>query len=270
MSKNRVGFLGAMAASFLVLSAGGRARAADANVTIESPYSFRDSVSATGTTTINAGDTVTWHWSSSNHSTTSGTCSGGYYGECVPDGTWDSGLNNSGTVFSHTFPAAGTFKYYCSYHGSMMTGKVIVNAIVPPPPPPPPPPPTVVTCAADAVTLCIDDVPGDNRFKVQVHWQTSQGGGQSGDGQAIPLSNLGVTEGGLFWFFSANNPELLIKIVNGCPVTQHWWVFASAGTNVGITITITDTSDQSVKVYTNPDRTAMAPIQDTAAFSNCQ
>lgn len=122
-------------------------------------------------------------------------------------------------------------------------------------------------CVAGPTTLCIDDQPRDKRFQIEVTFQTAQGGGQAGSGRAIPLSSLGVTQGGLFWFFSADNPELLVKIVNGCSVTQHWWLFASAGTNVGVTITATDTIAGTIETYINPDLTPMAPIQNTNAFA---
>jgi plastocyanin len=107
----------------------------DANVTISGPYSFTDNTSGSSTTTINAGETVTWHWSDSDHSATSGTCTsgGGPYGDstCTPDNVFDSGIRNSGASFSHTFPNAGTFPYYCQHHLIMMTGTVKVNSAVP-------------------------------------------------------------------------------------------------------------------------------------------
>lgn len=75
-----------------------------------------------------------------------------------------------------------------------------------------------------------------------------------------------MTHGGLFWFFSADNPELLIKVLPACGVNGAHWVFASAGTNIGLTITVTDTSTGAQKPYTNPDLQAMIPIQDVSAF----
>ena len=97
---------------------------------------FTDNSSGTSTTTIHEGDTVHWHWSNSNHSTTSGHCaySGGAYGtyDCTPDGTWDSAVQASGFDFSHTFSTAGSFAYYCQVHGTMgMTGTVVVQSAVP-------------------------------------------------------------------------------------------------------------------------------------------
>jgi hypothetical protein len=119
----------------------------------------------------------------------------------------------------------------------------------------------------DATTLCIDDEPGDGRFQVRASFQTTQGGGAAGNAQAISLAGLGITFGGVMWFFSADNPELLVKILpSGCATNGFFWVFASAGTNLGLVITVTDLATGAEKVYTNPDVNPMAPIQDTTAF----
>ena len=121
-------------------------------------------------------------------------------------------------------------------------------------------------CTPSSTTLCIDDQVGDRRFQIRAAFATSQGAGASGNGQAIQLSSLGVPHGGLLWFFSADNPELLIKILPACGVNGRHWVFASAGTNVGLTLTVTDMSTGAQVVYTNQDVHPMTPIQDTNAF----
>jgi len=74
--------------------------------------------------TIQVGDTVQWTWAASGHSSTSGTPGN-------PDGLWDSGVQNIGFVFSHTFTTAGTFNYFCSPHGLCcgMIGSVTVAEI---------------------------------------------------------------------------------------------------------------------------------------------
>ena len=80
--------------------------------------------------TIGIGDTVHWVWAASGHSTTSGN-------PCTASGTWDSGVQGTGFTFDVTFPAAGTFNYFCSVHcGLGMTETIIVG-------PPPTPTPTV-------------------------------------------------------------------------------------------------------------------------------
>jgi len=117
--------------------------------------------------------------------------------------------------------------------------------------------------------LCIDDQQGDKRFQVEASYQTAQSGGSSGLGQTIPLTSLGVNHGGILWFFSADNPELLVKVLNTCSFSNRIWVFASAGTNVAVTLTVTDTKTGAKKTYTNPDSHSMDPIQDTDAFATC-
>ncbi len=125
----------------------------------------------------------------------------------------------------------------------------------------------LTSAAADSTALFISDQPGDNRFKVKVSWNTSQSGGLSGNGNPIPLASLGVQRGGLFWFFGADNPEVIVKVLNGCAVNGSYWVFYVAGTNVGMTTTVTDTKTGRVKTYHNPDLTLAAPVQDTNAFT---
>jgi hypothetical protein len=122
-------------------------------------------------------------------------------------------------------------------------------------------------CTASSTTLCIDDVPGDKRFQITSSFATVQSGGVSGNGHAIPLTPVGVTEGGLFWFFQATNPEMLIKVIDACAVNNHFWVFYSAGTNVGFTVTVTDTKTTHSVKYQNTDLTAAPPEQDTSALA---
>jgi hypothetical protein len=127
------------------------------------------------------------------------------------------------------------------------------------------PPPS--GCVASDTTLCIDDKTGDKRFQIRVTYSTSQGGGLSGNGHAIPLSSLGITQGGIFWFFSSTNPELLIKVIDACTVNSRFWVYFSAGTNVGYHLTVTDTKTGHTASYTNPDLTEALPVQDTSTLT---
>ncbi|HKF42441.1 MAG TPA: hypothetical protein VKG01_05025 [Thermoanaerobaculia bacterium] len=114
-------------------------------------------------------------------------------------------------------------------------------------------------CTPDATTLCLNN----GRFKVQVQWTTPQS--QSGAGQAVPLTS----DTGYFWFFSPNNVEMVLKVVNGCAFSSTYWVFAGGLTNVNVVTTVTDTQTGTVKTYTNPQGTAFQPLQDTSAFPSC-
>jgi hypothetical protein len=78
---------------------------------------------------INVGDTVKWDWYNNNHTVTSGIPG-------QPSGLFDTGLHQSGYSFSYVFNSAGTFRYFCMYHGAMMTGTVIVAGGTTPSPTP--------------------------------------------------------------------------------------------------------------------------------------
>ena len=77
---------------------------------------FEDTVSGNSTSTITVGMSVRWNWITGFHSTTSST-----------PGLWDSGEHNTPFNFTHTFNSAGTFDYFCTVHGTFMSGTVIVN-----------------------------------------------------------------------------------------------------------------------------------------------
>ncbi len=103
----------------------------------------------------------------------------------------------------------------------------------------------------------------DGRFLVTADWRRPDG--QSGQGQAVKLTG----DTGYFWFFTANNVEMVIKVLNGCGLNQKFWVFAGGLTNVEVTITVTDTETGAVQVYANPQGAKFQPIQDTSAFGDC-
>ena len=114
-------------------------------------------------------------------------------------------------------------------------------------------------CTPNATTLCLNN----SRYRVTATFATTAG--QSGNGMAVPET----TDTGMFWFFSANNIEVILKVVNGCALNSRYWVFAGGLTNVAVTITVTDTSNGTTRTYTNPQGVAFQPIQDTNAFATC-
>ncbi len=125
----------------------------------------------------------------------------------------------------------------------------------------------VAACQPSASGLCLDDFPLDGRFAVFTHYSTAQSGGLSGNGQAISLAPISIGQGGLFWFFDPSNPEMLAKVLNGCATNGNFWVFLTAGTNVGLTTTVRDSLTGRTKLYNNADLHPAAPVQDTTAFA---
>ena len=119
-------------------------------------------------------------------------------------------------------------------------------------------------CIDGPNTLCLRN----DRFKVQMDWRTPSNlpPPNTGAGGVVPFQ---TTDSGLFWFFNPNNWETVIKVLNGCPVNNRFWVFAGGLTNVETTITVTDTDSGDVKQYRNPLNTPFQPVQDTNAFATC-
>jgi hypothetical protein len=111
-------------------------------------------------------------------------------------------------------------------------------------------------CVASASVLCLNG----SRFRVTASFQSPNG---SGTGTAVPLTG----DTGYFWFFSSNNVEIVIKVVDGRAVNSRFWVFAGGLTNVNVVITVTDTLTGASRTYVNPQGVAFQPIQDTGAFA---
>ena len=55
------------------------------------------------------------------------------------------------------------------------------------------------------------------------------------------------------WFFSPDNVELIIKVLDGRSITGHFWVFYGALSNVQYTITVKDTQTRRPNVR-EPER----------------
>jgi outer membrane protein assembly factor BamB len=113
------------------------------------------------------------------------------------------------------------------------------------------------TCTPDATTLCLQG----GRFQVRAAWQTAAGA--TGDGQAVGLT----ADTGYFWFFGPANVEMLTKVLDGCGLGNHFWVFAGGLTNVHVVLTVVDTANGAMRIYHNPQGSAFAPLQDTGAFA---
>jgi hypothetical protein len=151
---------------------------------------------------------------------------------------------------THTYPAAGTYTvdmYAGNLNGGSRVTKTVTVA------------PGAVACVPSATTLCLNN----NRFAVSANFRTSQG--QSGAATGVELT----ADSGYFYFFNAANIEIVIKVLNACPVNQHFWVFAAGLTNVEVDLQVLDTQNGTVKLYQNPIDTAFAPVQDTSAFATC-
>jgi hypothetical protein len=111
-------------------------------------------------------------------------------------------------------------------------------------------------CATDASSLCVNG----GRFKVTAVFRAPT------QSASLPAAAAGIAaDSGAFSFFSANNLELLVKVVDGRAFNGKFWVFIASASNVEYTVTVTDTTTNAVKTYTNPQGT-LASYVDLVAF----
>jgi len=118
-------------------------------------------------------------------------------------------------------------------------------------------------CVPSATALCL----GNGRFRVEAAWRDFRD--RRGDGTPVPLD--GREDTGSFWFFNEDNLELTVKVLDGCGVNGHHWVFISSGSTVEYDVTVTDAGagEPAVRRYHNDLGQTPALIPDTAAFANC-
>jgi len=76
-----------------------------------------------------------------------------------------------------------------------------------------------------------------------------------------------ASDSGSFWFFSPNNLELAVKVLDGRAFNGHFWVFYGSLTDVGYRIEVTDTQTGAVRVYDNPSG-EVCGRGDTAGFTD--
>lgn len=115
-------------------------------------------------------------------------------------------------------------------------------------------------CVASDTVMCLG-----GRFKVEITWRDFVG--ESGPGRVVP--DTPADDSGLFWFFSPANWELLVKVLDGCAINGHHWVFFGATTDVGYTLTVTDTERGVFRRYENGLGVAAPSVTETRAFETC-
>ena len=120
-------------------------------------------------------------------------------------------------------------------------------------------------CANTETALCLHD----GRFEVKANWTDFEQ--RNGQAHASPFDSHALLKGdpgnwGTFWFFSPDNPELLVKIIDGCALNNHYWVFLTPASTVFYQITVRDMATGAVRQYSNPLGLTPGLIADTSAF----
>jgi hypothetical protein len=123
--------------------------------------------------------------------------------------------------------------------------------------------PVALNCGAStATTLCLN-----TRFAVTGKWRTNPTPGTPTDGNAQVVGSN--TTSGVFWFFSADNWEVMLKVINGCGLNNRYWYFSAATTNVFYRIEVIDVLRGEQKIYFNYPGPPAPAVTDTSAFATC-
>ncbi len=150
--------------------------------------------------------------------------------------------SNPGPAALHPQPVGGSRLYFAADHPELGRELFAVDLTA-----------AEVTCGLDE--LCFHDA----RFKVTMAWQTAE---QSGTAQRVAAG----PSSGLLWFFEPDNWEAMVKVLDGCAINDRYWIFAAIGTDVGYTLTATDTLSGEIRSYSNPIGTRSTAITDDQAF----
>src|SRR5215212_2698560 len=112
-------------------------------------------------------------------------------------------------------------------------------------------------CVPTSTRACL----AGDRFGVEVQFKTPDGA--PGTGNAIKYTSNSA----LFWFFGADNIEMIVKVLDACP--SRFWVFGASATSLEYTIAVTDSHTGKTKTYSHAPNTPTVAITDTNAFDTC-
>ena len=105
------------------------------------------------------------------------------------------------------------------------------------------------SCAPNSTTLCLES----GRFQVGIL-------GPDGAAFAAPLT----LKSGFFWFDWNQNPQVVVKILDGRSENGHYWIHISALTDAGFTVRVTDRVSGNTRDYVNSAGQAVSTIDRTS------
>ncbi|MEM6703922.1 MAG: sialidase family protein [Acidobacteriota bacterium] len=110
-------------------------------------------------------------------------------------------------------------------------------------------------CVPGPASLCLG-----GRFRVTASFSA---GGPLQTARSFPLTE----DTGTFWFFEPDNLEILVKVLDGCNVNGHYWVFTAGLTDVEVEIEITELPNGNRWTTEHPGSSVFPPGSDVQAFA---
>jgi hypothetical protein len=122
------------------------------------------------------------------------------------------------------------------------------------------PPDTTPPCTPGTSSLCLHH----GRFLAEVSFKEAP--------ERVARASVAAPrtrDSGLFWFYEPTNWELLVKVLDGCAVNGHYWVFASASTSLEYRLTVTDLETQTTVQYRHLVGEPLESVADVEALPTC-
>ncbi len=79
--------------------------------------------------------------------------------------------------------------------------------------------------------------------------------------------HLESTASGLLWFFDRDNVEVLVKVLDGCAINGHRWVFVAPVTTLAFNLEIVERGAGRRFIHRNPRSRTATTVSDTTAFA---
>jgi hypothetical protein len=99
------------------------------------------------------------------------------------------------------------------------------------------------------------------RFELNATWRTAAGG--TGLAQLVQETS---EDSALYYFFNRSNWEMMVKVLDGCAINGHYWVFAAASTDVEYDVTVTDLATTRTFAFGNQLGVPAAAVGRIDAF----
>ncbi len=132
----------------------------------------------------------------------------------------------------------------------------------PPPDPGPDPDPDAGPPTGEGYTDCVPETTPlvFDGYNVRVCYET--GGGAVGEAKAGIWAS---GESGLLWFFNRDNAEVLVKVLNGCHINNHRWVYVAPVTDLAFNLYVVDSEGRAWSHHNRQGDTA-STRSDNEAF----
>jgi hypothetical protein len=122
--------------------------------------------------------------------------------------------------------------------------------------------PAVLSCGSSTTSaLCLQ-----GRFSVSAKFRTATAPGPT-DGDAHVV--VAGANSGIFWFFSSDNWEVMVKALNACGLNSHYWIYSAATTDRFYRMNVFDVRAGVNKVYFNYAGPPAPAVTDSSAFATC-